>query len=166
VNLLDLYRSLCKDTFFLMGGSGEFRVDQIAHIYKELRWLTRNELGMTRFRDPEIAWMTGVSIKSVDQMALGLRDSILRTSGFTLATKAILRDVKQAALARPIARMVVPVVALEVDAAEIPFYETAFPHRVTVVKPGEANVEAQVIEAFTSLKNLMNPPKENTNVES
>ena len=153
VNVLDTYRKLVQGTWAQMGGTGQFTPSNIADVYGMMRLLTRRDLNIFRFRDPEISWMMQHSIKTLDQLAAGVRDSVNRSSGGMLISKAINKYVCEEAMKHPIPRMVVPVVAVEVDASEIPLYEKMYEGRVVVVDLSEvSDVEASVVETFNQLK--------------
>jgi hypothetical protein len=155
-NALDMYRKLVRPTWEQMGGTGHFTPSNIADVYGMLRLLTRRDLGIFRFRDPEISWLMGFAMKTLDQLAEGVRDSVNRSSGHVLIGKAINKCIADEAMKTPIARMVVPVVALEVDPKEIPGFETVYPNRVLIVElTEETDVDEAVIEAFTQLKTKM-----------
>jgi hypothetical protein len=152
-NMMDTYRKLVQATWAQMGGTGQFTPSNIADIYGMLRLLTRRDLNIFRFRDPEISWLMGHSIKTLDQLAAGVRDSINRSSGGMLLSKAINKYVCEEAMKKPIPRMVVPVVALEVEPAEIALYERMYEGRVVVVDvEASDDVEASVVETFNQLK--------------
>ena len=157
-NVLDTYRRLVAPTYAQMGGTGAFTPSNIADVYGMLRLLTRRDLNIFRFRDPEISWLMQVSIKSMDQLAKGVRDSINRSSGHALIAKAINKYVADEAVKHPIARMVIPVVALEVDAEEIAGFEKQYPKHVVVADLTDVeveDVEKAVIAAFTQIKNQL-----------
>ncbi len=111
-NTLDMYRKLVQSAWAQMGGTGAFTISCISDIYAGMRLLTRRELGIFRFRDPEIAWIMGKYVNSLDTLADDVRVSVNRSSGPMLVTKAINKYVCDEAIKAPIARMVVPVVAL------------------------------------------------------
>lgn len=155
-NTLDLFRKLVQGAWAQMGGTGQFTVNAVSDIYAGLRLLTRRELNIFRFRDPEIAWLTGKYIASLDALAEDVRLSVNRSSGPLLVTKAINKYVCDEAIKHPLARMVIPVVALEVSPAEIAGYETVYPGRVVVVDLSEVeDMEAVVIDTFNQLKNRL-----------
>lgn len=157
-NVLDTYRRLVAPTYAQMGGTGAFTPSNIADVYGMLRLLTRRDLGIFRFRDPEISWLMQVSIKSMDQLASGVRDSVNRSSGHALIAKAINKYVSDEAMKHPVARMVIPVVALEVADDEIAGFEKHYPKHVLVTDLNDIeieDVEKSVIEAFTQLKNQL-----------
>jgi hypothetical protein len=157
-NLLDTYRRLVAPTYAQMGGTGAFTPSNIADVYGMLRLLTRRDLNIFRFRDPEISWLMQISIKSMDQLAEGVRDSINRSSGHALIAKAINKYVADEAVKNPIARMVIPVVALEVADDEIAGLEKFYSKHTLVADLNDVemeDVEKSVIEAFTQLKNQL-----------
>jgi hypothetical protein len=152
-NVLDVYRKLVQATWAQMGGTGQFTPSNIADIYGMFRLLTRRDLNIFRFRDPEISWMMQHSMRTMDQLAEGVRDSVNRSSGHTLLAKAINKYVCDEAIKNPIARMVVPVVVLEMAQNEIPGYEKEYEGRVVTVDLTDVeDVEASVVEAFNQLK--------------
>jgi hypothetical protein len=152
-NVLDLYRKLVQATWAQMGGAGQFTPSNIADIYGMLRLLTRRDLNIFRIRDPEISWLMQHSIRSLDQLAKGVRDSVNRSSGGLLISKAINKYVCDEAMRHPLPRMIIPVVAVEVAPEEIPLYESTYDGRVVVVDLTDVtDVEASVVEAFNQLK--------------
>ena len=156
-NALDVYRKLVEPTWLLMGGSGQFTPSNIADIYGMFRLLTRRDLNIFRFKDPEIGWMLNHHIAHLNQLAEGVRDSVNQSSGHTLISKAINKQVYEEAALDPIARMVIPVVVLEVAPAEIAGYEKAYDNKVVVVDLKDAkSIEDAAINSFTQLKTKFN----------
>ena len=111
---------------------------------------------MFRFRDPELSWMMSRGIKTLDQMAEGVRDSIMRTTGMTLTQKCLVNKVVLEALANPLPRVVVPVVVVEASPEEVVQYKAIFNSKVVTVDLTDVDdVDEVVVKTFNQIKDQM-----------
>jgi hypothetical protein len=161
------YEKLTQNSFYMTGGAGSLGVDQIATIFTELRLKSRNDLGMTRMREPDFHWMFMHAWNSNEALAEGIRKSVFLTNGISLTHKAMMTDAVSEALAKPNARTTVPLVIIGMKKAEEAEFMACFTHGyivvdVDAVEPTEENVTKTFIELRDIIRNPANT-KETTN---
>ncbi len=166
----EIYRKATESAFFMMGGTGSLTADQLALVYTEIRYISR-ELGIFRLRDPMVDWMFQISWQNKELFSVGIRESFYKSNGIKLSATALQKFVQDEALRLAAPNTTIPVVVMGVQDNEIQEFALLFTHGSVVVDLRDVEVNEEfVTQAFNALiiaiKNqTQNPMKtqENTN---
>jgi hypothetical protein len=150
------YEKLTENAFFMMGGTGNLGVDQVALVFTELRLKSRNELDMKRMREPDFQWMFMHSWQTNEMFAEGIRKSIFGTNGIDLTLKALLRHAGTESLNNPTPRTTVPIVLIGIKDAEDELFHQAFSHGYIVVDVDAVEATDEVVtQTFIELRDII-----------
>ena len=150
------YEALTLNAFYMMGGTGNLGVDQVALVFTELRLKSRNELDMKRMREPDFQWMFMHSWQTNEAFAEGIRKSVFLTNGIQLTLKAILRHAGTESLNNPMPRTTVPLVIIGMKDAEDELFHEAFSHGYIVVDVDAVEATDEVVtQTFIELRDII-----------